>query len=121
MLISRVLAEFKLKPKGLKLAFSRNSFESGALMITRRTLEGAEKCAFRLLRRADEIPSSVSACHSIPVMSCLQLTLVHLRHLGGFAEILMPSTIVVAKSRPWHLSEWCRKNPVPIFVGASPT
>ena len=87
MLISRALAKFKLSTKGLKLAFSRNSFESGALMITRRTLEGAEKCALRLLRRADEISSSMSACRSAPIMSCLQLTLVHLRHLDGMLRV----------------------------------
>ena len=56
-------------------------------MITRRTLEGAEKCAFRLLRREDEIPSGVSACCSVPIMSCLQLTLIHLRHFGGLLRV----------------------------------
>ena len=32
---------------GRTLCFSRNSLLRGALMITRRTLEGAEKCALR--------------------------------------------------------------------------
>lgn len=56
-------------------------------MITRRTLEGAEKCAFRLLRREDEIASSVSERRSIPMIPCLQLTIIHLRHLGGLLRV----------------------------------
>ena len=36
------------------LYFSRSSLLSGALMMTRRTLEGAEKCALRALRREEE-------------------------------------------------------------------
>ena len=35
----------------LALYFDRSSVESGALISTRRTLDGAEKCALRHLRR----------------------------------------------------------------------
>ena len=38
---------FEEEMLGRTLCFSRNSLLRGALMITRRTLEGAEKCALR--------------------------------------------------------------------------
>jgi hypothetical protein len=40
------------------LYFSRSSLLSGALMMSRRTLEGALKCALRDLRLEDETSAS---------------------------------------------------------------
>ena len=57
-----LVAEFALK---LTLYFSRSSFERGALMIVRRTEDGALKCALRDLRREEwRAEDSVSSCSS---------------------------------------------------------
>lgn len=42
------------------LYFSRNSLERGADMIIRRSLEGAEKCALRDLRREEARPEKIT-------------------------------------------------------------
>ena len=46
------------------LCFSRSSLLRGALMMTRRTLEGALKCALRDLRR-EECSAKERMCQSI--------------------------------------------------------
>lgn len=57
-----LMAHIALK---LTLYFSRSSLERGALMIVRRTEDGALKCALRDLRREEwRAEYSVSSCSS---------------------------------------------------------
>lgn len=64
--LQRLISTLGLNPNLVReptLYFSRSSLLSGALMMTRRTLEGAEKCALRALRREEETAKLLSIIH----------------------------------------------------------
>jgi len=85
------------------LYFSRSSLLRGALMMVRRTLEGAEKCALRdFLLEEDRAVVTASVLLSQPYRSTRH-TGVDLGHFGGVGRI------VVIKSRRWSSKCWRKR------------